>query len=113
VSEHVFVLTDENWESEVLKSPEPVLVDFWAPWCAPCRMIAPFVEAVAGDFAGRARVGKMNVDENPVVPQRYRISSIPTLLLFRGGQLVDQRIGALPQAEIAAIVERHLAPAGA
>jgi thioredoxin 1 len=112
VSEHVRELTDGNWEDEVLKSEGTVLVDFWAPWCAPCRMIGPSIDAVAAEFQGRAKVGKVNVDDNPVVAERYRISSIPSLLVFRGGQVVEQRLGALPKTEIASLIERQLAPTG-
>lgn len=102
------VLTDENWEQEVLKAEGPVLVDFWAPWCPPCRMIAPAIEAVGDRFAGRARVGKLNVDDSPGAAQRYDVRSIPTLLVFQGGRVVDQQVGAVPQAEIERLLERQL-----
>jgi thioredoxin 1 len=108
VNENVRVLTDENWETEVLKAEGPVLVDFWAPWCPPCRMIAPAIEAVGDRYAGRARVGKLNVDDHPVTAARYGIRSIPTLLMFQGGQVVEQRVGALPQGEIESLLERQL-----
>ena len=113
MSENVRELTDGNWESEVLREEGTVLVDFWAAWCPPCRMIAPSIEALAGEFQGRAKVGKLNVDDNPGVAERYRIVSIPTLLVFRGGQLVDQRVGALPKPEIASLLERQLVTSGA
>jgi thioredoxin 1 len=113
LSENVRVLTDASWEEDVLKAKEPVLVDFWATWCPPCRMIAPFLEAVGERFAGRARVGKLDVDENPVTAARYGIRSIPTLLVFRDGKVVEQRVGALPQAEIAALLEQQLEGAAA
>jgi thioredoxin 1 len=113
LNKDVAVFTDSNWQKDVLESAEPVLVDFWAEWCAPCRMIGPSVEAVATRFSGRARVGKLNVDENPLVAQAYDIRSIPTLLVFRGGKVVDQRVGALPSGQIAEMVERQLDPAGA
>ncbi len=109
MNENVRVLTDENWEREVLKAEGPVLVDFWAPWCPPCRMIAPAIDAVGQGYAGRARVGKLNVDDHPVTAARYGIRSIPTLLVFQGGQVVEQRVGALPQAEIELLLERRLA----
>lgn len=113
MSEHVKELTDGNWDSEVLQAKGTVLVDFWAAWCGPCRMIAPAIEALAAEFNGRAKVGKLNVDDNPAVAERYRITSIPTLLVFRGGQIVDQRVGGAPKAEIASLIERQLVPAGA
>jgi thioredoxin 1 len=108
VSENVRELTDDNFEQEVLQAAQPVLVDFWAAWCAPCRLIAPSVETVASRFAGQAKVGKLNVDDNPMVAARYGIRSIPTLLVFMGGQVVEQRVGALPAAEIGSLLERQL-----
>jgi thioredoxin 1 len=113
VNENLRTLTDGNWDEEVLKAEGPVLVDFWAPWCPPCRMIGPSIEALADEFAGRAKVGKLNVDDAPVVAERYHVSSIPTLLVFRGGQMVEQRVGALPKPEIASLIERQLVAPGA
>jgi thioredoxin 1 len=110
VNADVVVLTDDNWKQEVSEASEPVLVDFWAEWCAPCRMIAPAVQALAATYAGRLKVGKLNVDENPRVAEAFRIRSIPTLLLFQGGEVVNQQIGAAPQ-RIAAMVEAHLGTA--
>jgi len=112
VSSDVVVLTDDNWKSEVLEAKEPVLVDFWAEWCPPCRMIAPAIDALAATYSGRVRVGKLNVDENPVVSQELGIRSIPTLLVFKGGQVVDQQVGAVPQPRIAAMLERQLSAEG-
>jgi thioredoxin 1 len=108
VSKDVMALTDDNWTSEVLEAEGPVLVDFWAEWCAPCKMIAPSLEALAKEYAGRARVGKLNVDENPQVAEAYGIRSIPTLLVFRGGKVVEQQIGAASQPRIAALLESQL-----
>jgi len=103
-------LNTANWESEVLQSKDPVLVDFWAEWCAPCRMIAPLVDALAEEYAGRVKVGKLDVDESPEVAGRYDIRSIPCLLVFKGGQVVEQRVGALPKQELIRLVDRHVAP---
>ena len=87
-------LTDDNFQAEVLESDAPVLVDFWATWCGPCRMIAPVIEQLAGEFEGRAKVAKMDVDHNPQTPMGFGIRSIPTLLFFKDGQVVDQVVGA-------------------
>ena len=106
----VVVLNNENWKREVAEAEGPVLVDFWAEWCAPCRMIAPAVEAVASTYAGRAKVAKLNVDESPEVANAFGVRSIPTLLVFRGGRVVDAQIGAVPQASIARLIENLLQP---
>jgi len=113
VSKDLVVLTGDNWQKEVMESEVPVLVDFWASWCAPCRMIAPAVEQVAASVSGRAKVGKLNVDEHPEVAGTFGIRSIPTLLVFKGGRVVEQRVGALPQPMIAEMLEKQLSPAGA
>jgi thioredoxin 1 len=91
------VITDSNFEQEVLRSSSPVLVDFWAPWCGPCRITEPIVEKLAGELGSRLKVAKMNVDENPVVPQRYGVQSIPTMMVVKNGQVVDRWVGALPE----------------
>ena len=108
---NVHELTNDNWEAEVLQSNEPVLVDFWAAWCAPCRAVAPVVEALADQYAGRARVGKVNVDDHGDLAARYGIRSIPTLLVFRDGEVVEQRVGAAPQALLAELLDQQLAGA--
>ena len=110
MSKDVVVLTDDNWKTEVSEAAGPVLVDFWAAWCAPCRMIGPAVEALAATYAGRVKVGKLNVDESPGVAQAFGIRSIPTLLVLRGGKVVDQQVGALPQSRIAAMLDAQLEP---
>lgn len=94
------VVTDATFEQEVLRSPLPVMVDVWAPWCGPCRMIAPVVEELAKEFAGRAKVVKLNSDENQRVPSQYQIQGIPTLLFFKNGQLADRVVGAVPKPTI-------------
>ncbi len=107
-SQNVMEFGDHNFEAEVLGSDVPVLVDFWAPWCAPCRAIAPAIEKVAQAYAGKAKVGKINVDDHQGVPQRYQVMSIPTLLVFKGGQPVQQMVGAVPQAQIEEMLKRAL-----
>ena len=100
-------IVDSNFESDVLGSDKPVLVDFWAEWCGPCRMIAPSVEAVAEEFDGRASFYKMNVDENPVVPDKYGIRGIPTLILFKGGVEQERIVGAVSREAIAKVVGKY------
>jgi len=112
VNKDVVVLTDDNWKKEVTEAEGPVLVDFWAEWCPPCRMIAPSIDALATAYSGRAKVGKLNVDENPAVAQAFGIRSIPTLLVFKGGKVAEQQIGAVPQPRIAEMLEKQLEPAG-
>jgi thioredoxin 1 len=102
------VATDASFDQQVLRSPEPVLVDFWAPWCAPCRMIAPIIDRLAQEQAGRLRVVKVNVDENPRIQARYGIQSIPTMMVFKAGQTVDRWAGALPEPALRARVMQQL-----
>jgi thioredoxin 1 len=107
-SEHVHTFTDQNFEQTVLKAATPVLVDFWAEWCGPCRMIAPTIDQVASELAGKAVIGKLNVDENPGVTGKYSIRGIPALLVFKGGQLVDSLAGAgHSKQHIKATLEKH------
>ena len=101
-------VTDATFDAEVLRSPVPALVDCWAPWCGPCRMVSPIVAELARDLAGAIRVGKLNVDENPGVASKFRIMSIPTLLLFKNGKLVDQIVGALPKNAIMERLKPHI-----
>jgi thioredoxin 1 len=111
MSENVREFTTGNWDQEVLGSDEPVLVDFWAEWCPPCRAIAPTIESVAGEFAGRVKVGKLDVDNNNEVAGKYGIRSIPTLLVFSKGQVVEQRVGALGKEDLVKLLDGQLASA--
>jgi len=111
MSESVIEITDAAFNVEVLQSDKPVLVDFWAEWCMPCRFVAPVVESMAKEFATRIKVGKVNVDDNPAVAEEYRISSIPTLLLFNSGRIVETIVGAVPREQIVKILNKHLATA--
>jgi thioredoxin 1 len=105
-STDILEATDHNFDAEVIKSEVPVLVDFWAVWCGPCRAIAPHVEAIAAAYKGKLKVAKMNVDDHPIVPTKYDIRSIPTLLLFNKGQVAGQIVGAVPRAKIEEAVKR-------
>jgi thioredoxin 1 len=102
-------LTDDAFEAEVLQSSVPVLVDFWAPWCAPCRAIAPIVEELARQYAGRIKVAKMNVDDNPETPARYGVRGIPNLLVIKNGEVKEQMIGAVPKAQLVKAIDTVLA----
>jgi thioredoxin 1 len=113
MSEHVKEVSDSNFENVVLQSDKPVLVDFWAEWCAPCRMIAPTVEAVAEKYADNASVVKVNVDENPSTAQRYGIKGIPTLILFKGGKEEERMVGAMSKDSLARMIEKHLSAVSA
>ncbi len=108
MAEHVVEVTDASFEQEILKSPLPALVDFWASWCAPCRMIGPVVEELAGEYNGRLKVAKMNVDDNVSTPTQYGIRGIPALLVFKNGEVVDQVVGAVPKAQVVSIIEKVL-----
>jgi thioredoxin 1 len=101
-------VTDTNFDTEVVNSEVPVLVDFWAEWCGPCKMMAPTVEQIATDYAGRLKVAKIDVDENGGTAMRFNIRGIPTLLLFKGGKVVDSRVGAVGKSEVVRMLERHV-----
>ncbi len=105
---NVLEFTDDNFETEVLKSEQPVLVDFWAPWCGPCRLIAPTIEELSNDYAGKIRVGKLNTDDNPKIASSLGISAIPTVLLFKGGEPVEKFVGVQPKPRMSSALEGHL-----
>ncbi|MEE3104399.1 MAG: thioredoxin [Acidobacteriota bacterium] len=107
-AEKVQTFTDENFDSTVVEAEGPVLVDFWAEWCGPCRQMAPAVEALASDYDGKVTVGKLNVDEHPNVAQRFSIRGIPTLLLFNGGEVVDQLVGVADDSKLKSMLDKHI-----
>ncbi|ACH37433.1 MULTISPECIES: thioredoxin [Citrifermentans] len=107
-SENVHTFTDDNFEKEVLQSNIPVLVDFWATWCAPCKAIAPLIDTIASEYDGRIKVGKVNVDDNPGTPAKYGVRGIPTVILLKDGKVVDQVVGAIPKAQLEALIKKAL-----
>lgn len=108
VSDKVVHISDSEFESKVLKSEVPVLVDYWAEWCGPCKMIAPILDDIAGDYAGRVTIAKLDVDANPQSATRYGVRGIPTLMLFKNGNVVDTKVGALSKSQLAAFLDGHV-----
>ena len=108
MSDHIVYTTDAKYENDVLKSSVPVLVDYWAEWCGPCKMIAPILDEVAGDYQGKLKIAKVNVDENQQVTQKYGIRSIPTLMIFKDGNVQAQKVGAMSKSQLAAFIETNL-----
>ena len=106
--QNTVTFTDGSWDADVLKSDVPVLVDFWAEWCGPCRMMSPTIDAIAADYNGKVKVGKLNVDENGQTAMRYGIRGIPSLLVFKGGQVVAQKVGAVGKSDVAAMLDANL-----
>ena len=101
-------VTDETFEDEVLKAEQPVLIDYWAEWCGPCKMIAPVLEEIAEDYAGRLKVAKLNIDENPATPPKYGIRGIPTLMLFKNGSVEATKVGAVSKSQLSAFIDSNL-----
>jgi thioredoxin 1 len=108
VSQQIVHVSDSSFEQDVLKSNIPVLLDFWAEWCGPCKMIAPILDQIAAEYAGKVVVAKMNVDENPKTPMKFNVRGIPTLILFKNGQLQGQKIGAVRKADVVAFLDSNL-----
>ena len=107
-SDKVVTLSEDNWEQEVLKSDTPVLVDFWAQWCGPCRMVAPVLDQIANEMDGKVRVAKLDVDSNQKIAYQFQVSSIPTFILFKNGQMADRMMGAMPKSAFQSFIERNL-----
>jgi len=107
-SEHIQTFTDDNFDTGVLKAATPVLVDFWAEWCGPCRRLAPTVDALASDYDGRVTVGKLNVDENPNTAAQFSIRGIPTILIFKGGEIVESIVGLADKDHLKQLIDKHV-----
>lgn len=108
MSEHILYVTDATFEAEVLQSPTPVLVDYWAEWCGPCKMIAPILDDVAKEYAGKLKVAKLNIDDNQETPAKFGIRGIPTLMLFKGGNVEATKVGALSKSQLSAFIDSNL-----
>jgi thioredoxin 1 len=108
MNDKVAAFSDNTWEQDVLKSDKPVVIDFWAEWCAPCRMMAPTIDALASEYEGKAKVGKLNVDENAQVSERYQIRGIPTVLIIKNGQVAEQVVGVTSKDNLSRLIDKHL-----
>ena len=108
MSEHIHYVTDDTFASEVLQSEQIVLVDYWAEWCGPCKMIAPILDSIANEYAGRLKVAKLNIDENPATPANYAVRGIPTLMIFKNGSIEATKVGALSKSQLAAFIDSQL-----
>ena len=108
MSEHIHYVTDDTFEAEVLQSQQPVLVDYWAEWCGPCKMIAPILDEIAKDYTGKLKVGKVNIDDNQATPAKFGIRGIPTLMIFKNGNVEATKVGALSKSQLAAFIDSNL-----
>ena len=108
MSEHIHYVTDDTFEAEVLQSQQPVLVDYWAEWCGPCKMIAPILDVVAYEYAGKLKIAKVNIDDNQATPAKYGIRGIPTLMIFKNGNIEATKVGALSKSQLAAFIDSNL-----
>lgn len=108
MSDNIIHVSDDGFERDVLKSQEPVLVDFWAEWCGPCKMIAPVLEEIASEYAGKVKIAKLNIDENPTIPPKYGIRGIPTLMLFKNGNVEATKVGAVSKSQLAAFIDSNI-----
>ena len=108
MSEHIHYVTDDSFDEEVIKSSQPVLVDYWAEWCGPCKMIAPILDEIAAEYAGRLKVAKLNIDDNQNVPAKFGIRGIPTLMLFKNGNVEATKVGALSKSQLTAFIDSNL-----
>ncbi len=108
MSAKILTLTDSNFDDAITQPDTPILVDFWAEWCGPCRMVTPVLEKIADEYAGKARVGKVNVDDQGALAMKFRVQSIPTLLLFKGGKVVDTHVGATTREVLAKLLDKHI-----
>ena len=108
MSEHIHYVTDDTFTAEILQSSQPVLLDFWAEWCGPCKMLAPILDDIASQYAGRLKVAKLNIDDNPTTPANYAVRGIPTLMLFKNGNVEATKVGALSKSQLTAFIDSHL-----
>ena len=108
MSEHIHYVTDDSFAADVLQSQQPILVDYWAEWCGPCKMIAPILDEIAKEYAGRLKVAKLNIDDNQETPASYGVRGIPTLMLFKNGSIEATKVGALSKSQLAAFIDSHL-----
>mgnify|MGYP000452874714 FL=1 len=108
MSEHILYVTDDSFEQEVIKSSEPVLVDYWAEWCGPCKMIAPILDEIASEYSGKIKVAKLNIDDNPQTPPKYGIRGIPTLMLFKDGNVEATKVGAMSKSQLTAFIDANI-----